>query len=61
MDPPNFAGLRVAAFESRMAGEMGRLIERAGGIPHVSPSMREVPVGGSTELIDFANRLLTGE
>ncbi len=56
-----FAGLRVAAFESRRAPEMVRLIERAGGRPHVSPSMREVPLGENRDAIDFANRVITGQ
>ncbi len=56
-----FAGLRVAAFESRRAPEMARLIERAGGMPHVSPSMREVPISENRDAIDFANRVITGQ
>ncbi len=58
---PNFDGLRVAAFESRRADDMERLIERHGGEPHVSPSMREIAVDTPTEAIDFANRLITGQ
>src|SRR2546421_12857757 len=58
---PNFAGLRVAAFESRRAEEMVALIERMGGKPSVSPSMREVPIERNPEAIDFANRLMTGQ
>ncbi len=56
----NFNGLRVAAFESRHAGEIGRLIERHGGVPHVSPSMREVPLDDNPAANDFAHRLITG-
>lgn len=56
-----FAGLRVAAFESRRAAEMSRLIERLGGIPSVSPSMREVPLAENPAAVDFANRLLSGQ
>src|SRR5690349_15471945 len=33
----NFGGMQVAAFESRRAEEMARLIERFGGVAHVSP------------------------
>ena len=58
---PDFAGLRVAALESRMADEMTRMIERLGGKPSVSPSMREVPLENNAEAIDFANRLITGQ
>jgi uroporphyrinogen decarboxylase len=60
-DHPDFAGLRVAAFESRRAAEMARLIERYGGVASVSPSMREVPLGESREAIDFAHRLMSGQ
>jgi uroporphyrinogen decarboxylase len=56
-----FGGLHVAAFESRMAGEMARMIERYGGVPHVSASMREVPLEPTRELIDFIGRLITGQ
>ena len=42
--PTDFHGLRVLAFESRMAAEMRRLIERNGGQPHVVPAMREIPI-----------------
>jgi uroporphyrinogen decarboxylase len=57
---PGFAGLHVAAFESRRAAEMARLIERLGGVPHVSPSMRETPVENPASAIDFAHRLMAG-
>lgn len=57
----NFANLRVAALESRNAVEMGRLIEKFGGQPFVSPSMREVAIQENREAVDFANRLITGE
>src|ERR1700677_2172673 len=56
-----FAGLHVSAFESRRATEMARLIERAGGVAHVSPSMREVPISENRAAIDFANRVITGQ
>ncbi|QDU54259.1 uroporphyrinogen decarboxylase [Aeoliella mucimassa] len=57
----NFAGLHVASFESRRADDMQRLIERAGGQAHVSPSMREVPNPDPRPAIEFANRLMTGQ
>ncbi len=56
-----FAQLRVAAFESRRASEMSRLIERNRGVPFVSPSMREVATDEDRPAIDFANRLITGQ
>jgi uroporphyrinogen decarboxylase len=57
----SFAGLRVAAFESRRAADMERMIARLGGVPSVSPSMREVPLERNQAAIDFANRLITGQ
>lgn len=56
-----FSGLRVASFESRRAEEIGRMIERAGGVALVSPSMREVPLDDSRPAVEFANRLITGQ
>ncbi len=63
MTPPTalFSQLRVAAFESRRALAMTRLIERMDGTPLVSPSMREVAVDEDRPAIDFANRLITGQ
>ncbi len=59
-NPPNFNGLHVASFESRRADDMARLIERHGGVAHVAPSMREVPLDDNPEAVDFAHRLMTG-
>ena len=56
-----FDGLRVVAFESRMAAEMRTLIERLGGRPIVAPSMREVPLEDNHAALDFAERLLANE
>lgn len=58
---PDFDGLHVAAFESRRADDLARLIERNHGIAHVSPSMREVALDENQASIDFANRIITGE
>jgi uroporphyrinogen decarboxylase len=57
---PSFGGLRVASFESRNREEMARMIQRFGGVPLVSPSMREVPLDENPEAVDFAHRLITG-
>jgi uroporphyrinogen-III synthase len=38
------AGKTVAFLESRRAAEVARMIERQGGIPSVTPTLREVPV-----------------
>ena len=58
---PSFGGLRVAALESRRRDDFARLIERFGGVPFVSPSMREVPIEKNKEAVDFAYRVMTGE
>jgi uroporphyrinogen decarboxylase len=58
---PGFGGLRVVAFESRMAAEVATMIERRGGIAIVAPAMREVPLEDNHAALDFADRLLAGE
>jgi uroporphyrinogen decarboxylase len=58
---PGFGGLRVAAFESRMAAEVATMIERRGGIAIIAPAMREVPLEDNHAALDFADRLLAGE
>jgi len=57
----NFGQLRIASLESRRADDMARLIQRHGGIAHVSPSMREVPIKPNREAVDFAYRVITGQ
>lgn len=57
---PDFQQLRVAALESRRADDMARLITRNGGVPFVSPSMREVPIQPNRPAVDFAYRVITG-
>ncbi len=61
VESPSFRGLRVAALESRRSADFARLIERFGGVPFVSPSMREVPIEKNQAAVDFAYRILTGE
>ena len=58
--PATFDGLRIAAFESRRAEDMHRLIERHGGESFVSPSMREVAIEENSHAVEFGNRLITG-
>ena len=57
----DFAGLRVFAFESRMAVETASLIERLGGRAHVVPAMREVPLLDNYAAFEFAARLVAGQ
>lgn len=54
-----FNGLTVAAFESRMAAEMTRLIERHGGTPLVAPALREIPLEDNSSALRFGENLLT--
>ena len=54
------AGLRVAIFESRMAGPMADLIAKHGGIPLSAPALREIPLGESPEVTAFAEQLTAG-
>lgn len=56
-----FAGRTVAAFESRMADQMAKLIARHGGKPMVAPSMQEIPLENNTEALDFAADLMAGD
>lgn len=56
-----FDGLRVIAFESRRANEIGELIRRNGGEPFLAPSMREVPLDQNNEAFAFAERLFRGD
>jgi len=56
-----FAGIRVAAFEARMAGPMADLIEKHGGVPVEAPALREIPIADNPQALAFADRLLAGE
>ena len=60
-DPASpFAGLRVAAFEARMAGPMADLIAKHGGLPVEAPALREVPMGENPRAVAFAGDLVAG-
>lgn len=54
-----FNGLIVAAFESRMAVEIARLIERHGGNPFVTPALREIPLDDNSAALKFGVKLTT--
>ncbi|MEM8864013.1 MAG: uroporphyrinogen decarboxylase [Planctomycetota bacterium] len=47
--------------ESRRAEEFATLIRKSGGVPHVSPSMRETPLEDNRAAVEFAHRLIGGE
>jgi uroporphyrinogen-III synthase len=55
-----FADLRVLSLESRRSEAMARLIENHGGIPLMTPSMREVPLDHNDAAFSFAGDLLQG-
>jgi uroporphyrinogen-III synthase len=57
----SFVGLRVAAFESRMAKEMENLIRRHGGEPLVAAALREIPLEDNSAALRFGARLVTGQ
>lgn len=61
MSPKGFSGLAVAAFESRMATEMTRLIKRYGGRPFVAPALREIPIQDNAAALRFGARLIDGQ
>jgi uroporphyrinogen decarboxylase len=58
--PESFRGLRVAAFESRMADSTAVLLSRHGGVPVEAPSLREIPLDDQTEAIEFGRALVAG-
>ncbi len=58
---PNFEGLEVAAFESRRATEISKLISNCGGVPRVGPSMREIPLEDNPAAFEFAEKLFAGK
>lgn len=61
MNKSGFNGFVVAAFESRMADEMARLIARHGGRPLVAPALREIPLDNNAEALRFGEQLLAGQ
>jgi uroporphyrinogen-III synthase len=58
MPTTGFNSLTVAAFESRMALEITRLIERHGGNPLVTPALREIPLDDNSTALTFGGRLI---
>jgi len=61
MSQKGFSGLAVAAFESRRATEMARLIEHYGGRPFVAPALREIPIQDNAVALSFGARLIDGQ
>lgn len=60
MSGQGFSGLTVAAFESRMAREMTRLIEHHGGHARVAPALREIPIQDNLAALRFGAILIDG-
>lgn len=59
MATAGFNGFTVVSFESRMAAEMTRLIERHGGTPLVAPALREIPLEDNSAAVRFGEHLMT--
>jgi uroporphyrinogen-III synthase len=57
----SFDGLKVLSLESRRAVEMTRLIETYGGTAISAPSMREVPLAETDDVLLFARGLIAGQ
>jgi uroporphyrinogen-III synthase len=55
-----FNGMTIAAFETRMATEFARLIERYGGRPLVAPVLREISLKNNSIVQEFGVRLMAG-
>src|SRR5689334_2513466 len=55
------AGLKVVAFEGRMAKEMHALIRNQGGQPLVVAALQEVPLTDNLAALEFGRRWLAGE
>ncbi len=55
-----FNGLTIAAFETRMATELARLIERHGGRPLVTAALREISLEDNSATQEFGVRLMNG-
>ena len=60
MSGQGFSGLTVAAFESRMAREMTRLIEHHGGQARVVQALQEIPIQDNPAALRFGAKLIDG-
>ena len=59
--PIHFQQQKVISFESRRASQMERLIEKYGGVPWVSPSMREVARKNPAAAVRFGHQVITAQ
>jgi uroporphyrinogen-III synthase len=55
-----FNGMTIAAFETRMATELARLVERHGGRPLVTAALREISLEDNSATQEFGVRLMNG-
>lgn len=55
-----FNGMTIAAFETRMATEFARLIERHGGRPLITAALREISLEDNSATQEFGVRLMNG-
>jgi uroporphyrinogen-III synthase len=55
---PSLGGARVAVLESRLSGELARLVERYGGTPVSAPALREIESIVDADLTHFIDRLV---
>lgn len=60
MDDRPLDGTTIVSFESRMADETRRMIEKYGGRDIAAPSMQEVPLERHQDVFDFGERLVDG-
>jgi uroporphyrinogen-III synthase len=60
MATPDFQNLRVLVLESRRSREMATLVSTYGGRPLVAPALREIPLESNSEVMAFADGLVTG-
>lgn len=54
-------GLQVVSFESRMAGEMQKLVQNFGGSVLSAPSMQEIPLEKNQDAFEFGEKLMAGK
>ncbi|MEO6908215.1 MAG: uroporphyrinogen-III synthase, partial [Abditibacteriaceae bacterium] len=57
----NFKGAKVLTFAGRRSADMGRLIEKHGGIPVLAPVLREVPLEKPPEIDTVLQALKSDE
>lgn len=56
----NMAGKTIALLEARRSQEMAALVVRHGGVPYLSPALREAPLENREEIARFVDILCQG-